>query len=290
MILKKCFNAKIIGNSFKSNLLDGAEMTDCDGFVMMNSFLKNKRNGLVLEAIEESNEAKIFKNIFDENYKNGIDIRGDNNYAIVSQNAQISSNYLNGIYVHQLASPEIKYNNIYSNYHHGILVENNSYAEITDNKIYENIRTNVSFGGLLSEKTKILNNEIFKSRNEGIYIAEAKGGEIGNNKIYDNNEGIVLINCRDTFIYCNQIYKNMRTGIILSDFSTATLLKNEIFENLFIGLLIRDESQGRFKDNLIRQNVIQFYLSKNCLNQKNYIMKLNDIQGRYELADYCNIF
>ena len=63
-----------------------------------------------------------------------------------------------------------------------------------------------------------------------------------------------------------------------------------IYENCFIGLLVRDSSQGRFKDNLIRQNVIQFYLSKDCLNQKKYIIKLNDVQGRHEVADYCSVF
>ena len=290
MILKKCFNAKIIGNLFISNLLDGAELTDCDGFVMMNNFEKNKRNGLVLEAIEESNEAKIFKNKFDENYKNGIDILGNNNKCFINQNDQISGNYLNGIYVHNLATPEIKFNKIFQNYHHGILVENNSSAVIEQNKIYENLRTNISFGGLLTNNTRILENEIYNSRNEGIYIVDAEGGEIGNNKIYNNNEGMILIRCKDVFIYCNEIYKNMRTAILLSDQSTATLLKNEIYENYFIGLLVRDSSQGRFKDNLIRQNVIQFYLSKDCLNQRKYIKKLNDVQGRYEVADYCSIF
>ena len=82
----------------------------------------------------------------------------------------------------------------------------------------------------------------------------------------------------------------MRTAILLSDRSTATLLKNEIYENYFIGLLVRDNSEGRFKDNLIRQNVIQFYLSKDCLNQKNYVKRLNDVQGRFEVADYCSVF
>lgn len=290
MILKKCFNAKIIGNLFISNLLDGADLTDCDGFIMMNNFEKNKRNGLVLEAIEESNEAKIFKNRFDENYKNGIDIKGKNNICVINQNDQISGNYLNGIYVHNLANPEIKYNKIYQNYHHGILVENNSSAQIEQNKIYENLRTNISFGGKLTNQTKILENEIYNSRNEGIYIVDADGGEIGNNKIYNNNEGLILIRCKDIFIYNNEIYKNMRTAILLSDKSTATLLKNEIYENYFIGLLIRDSSQGRFKDNVLRQNVIQYYLSKECLIQRRYINKLNDVQGRYEVADYCSVF
>ena len=290
MILKKCFNAKIIGNLFISNLLDGAELTDCDGFVMMNNFEKNKRNGLVLEAIEESNEAKIFKNKFDENYKNGIDILGNNNKCFINQNDQISGNYLNGIYVHNEARPEIKFNKIFQNYHHGILVESNSSALIEQNKIYENLRTNIAFGGQLTRNTRIIENEIYNSRNEGIYVVDADGGEIGNNKIYNNNEGMILIRCRDVFIYCNEFYKNMRTAILLSDQSTATLLKNEIYENYFIGLLVRDQSEGRFKDNLIRQNVIQFYLSKECLNQRKYIKKLNDVQGRYEVADYCSIF
>ena len=290
MILKKCFNAKIIGNLFISNLLDGAELTDCDGFVMMNNFEKNKRNGLVLEAIEESNETKIFKNKFDENYKNGIDILGNNNKCFINQNDQISGNYLNGIYVHNLATPEIKFNKIYQNYHHGILVENNSSGLIEQNKIYENLRTNIAFGGALTHNTRIIENEIYNSRNEGIYIVDAEGGEIGNNKIYNNNDGMILIRCKNVFIYCNEIYKNMRTAILLSDQSTAVLLKNEIYENYFIGLLVRDSSQGRFKDNLIRQNVIQFYLSKECLNQRKYIKKLNDVQGRYEVADYCSIF
>ena len=290
MILKKCFNAKIIGNLFISNILDGAELTDCDGFVMMNNFEKNKRNGLVLEAIEESNETKIFKNKFDENYKNGIDILGNNNKCFINQNDQISGNYLNGIYVHNLATPEIKFNKIFQNYHHGILVENNSSALIEQNKIYENLRTNIAFGGALTHNTRIIENEIYNSRNEGIYIVDAEGGEIGNNKIYNNNDGMILIRCKNVFIYCNEIYKNMRTAILLSDQSTTILLKNEIYENYFIGLLIRDSSQGRFKDNLIRQNVIQFYLSKDCLNQRKYIKQLNDVQGRYEIADYCSIF
>ena len=217
LILTKCFNASVIGNKFFSNILNGATLTDCDGFVMMNNFIKNKGTGLVLEAIEESNEAKIFKNFFDENYKNGIDIRGKNNNSIISQNSKIANNYLNGIYVHNEASPEIKYNDIFENNHHGILIESNSYAEVSSNKIFGNIKTNVAFGGKLSSKVKITSNEIYNSRNEGIYIVEADGGEVARNKVYDNNEGIVLINCVGTLIHHNEIYHNMRTGVLVSD-------------------------------------------------------------------------
>ena len=290
LILTKCFNASVIGNKFFSNILNGATLTDCDGFVMMNNFIKNKGTGLVLISIEESNEAKIFKNFFDENYKNGIEIIGKNNFSIISQNSKIASNYLNGIYVHNEASPEIKYNDIFENNHHGILIESNSYAQVSSNKIYGNIKTNVAFGGKLSSKVKITNNEIYNSRNEGVYIVEADGGEVARNRIYDNNEGIVLINCVGTLIHHNEILHNMRTGVLVSDESICTFLKNDLIENYFIGLLIRDNSTGSYRGNTMRQNVIQFYVSKECLKLKEVIVRHNNVEGRFETADYCNIF
>ena len=200
LILKKCFNASIIGNKFYSNLLNGADLTDFDGFIMMNNFYKNKGTGLLLETVEESNEAKIFNNFFDENYQNGIEITGKNNYSIISQNSKICNNYLNGIYVHDLANPEIKYNKIYNNSHHGILIESNSCADVNLNEIHHNVRTNIAFGGKMTNKTHITNNEIYSSRNEGVYVVEADGGEIGKNNIYDNNDGIVLIKCTEIYI------------------------------------------------------------------------------------------
>lgn len=290
LILKKCFNASVIGNKFNSNLLNGAILTDCDGFIMMNEFVKNKGTGLIIEAVEESNECKIFKNIVVENYKNGIEILGDHNTTLISQNSIISNNYLNGIYVHDLATPQIKNNNIYENNHHGILIESNSYAEVTNNKIYSNVRTNISFGGKLSENTKVIENEISKARNEGIYIIEANGGCVTNNKIFDNNEGIVLIKCDNILINENEIYNNARAGVLLSDMSNPIFIDNQLVENYFIGILIRDASKGKIEKNLMRQNVIQFYLSQNCLKMKKYLLDNNTIEGRYDCADYCCIF
>lgn len=290
LILKKCFNASVIGNKFNSNLLNGAVLTDCDGFVMMNEFLKNKGSGLIVEAVEETNGCKIFKNIIIENYKNGIDIRGENNTALISQNAQICHNYLNGIYVHDQSHPQIKNNNLYNNNHHGILIESNSSADVFSNKIYGNVRTNISFGGKLSERTKICENEISQARNEGIYVIEANGGKISHNKIFDNNEGIVLIKCEGTEINNNEIYNNARAGVLLSDMSTPNFINNQLYENYFIGILFRDASKGKIEGNQMRQNVIQFYLSKNCLKMKKSILDNNNVEGRYDCADYCSIF
>ena len=40
----------------------------------------------------------------------------------------------------------------------------------------------------------------------------------------------------------------------------------------------------------MRQNVIQFYVSKECLKLKDSIVRHNNVEGRFETADYCNIF
>ena len=290
LILKKCFNASIIGNKFYSNLLNGADLTDFDGFIMMNNFYKNKGTGLLLETVEESNEAKIFNNFFDENYQNGIEITGKNNYSIISQNSKICNNYLNGIYVHDLANPEIKYNKIYNNSHHGILIESNSCADVNLNEIHHNVRTNIAFGGKMTNKTHITNNEIYSSRNEGVYVVEADGGEIGKNNIYDNNDGIVLIKCTEIYIHRNKIHNNIRTGTLLSDMSSSIFVDNEVTDNDFIGLMIRDEGKGQFRDNFFKQNSIQFYISKNCLNLEKQLKEQNNVDGRYEKADKCLIF
>lgn len=82
----------------------------------------------------------------------------------------------------------------------------------------------------------------------------------------------------------------MRTGVLISDMSTTTFVNNQIIENYFIGILIRDNSNGAFRDNFVKQNVIQFYLSKDCLKLKDNFRKNNTVERMYETAEKCVIF
>jgi hypothetical protein len=54
--------------------------------------------------------------------------------------------------------------------------------------------------------------------------------------------------------------------------------------------MIRDEGKGQFRDNFFKQNSIQFYISKNCLNLEKQLKEQNNVDGRYEKADKCLIF
>ena len=284
-----CFNLNIIGNKIFENLLNGCELTDCTGLVMLNSFYKNKGAGAMFEATEgEIFDAKIFKNTVYENFLNGLEVRGYNNFANISQNDKIGNNYLSGIFVHEKASPKILHNTIHDNMHQGLLIVSNSHAHVEGNKIFKNYKANIAFGGLLLENTKIINNEIYASRSEGIFVIEAKGGLIARNKIYKNNDGIILIKCQDIELSENEVYNNIRCGILISDMSTPKLFSNKIFENNFLGVFIRDASEGEYEGNELVKNISQLYLSANCKNLMNSFKKKNRIEGRTDTAASCS--
>ena len=48
-----CNKIYIAGNKMNENLTDGGHFINCDGIVMLNSFIKNKGNGIIVETIEE---------------------------------------------------------------------------------------------------------------------------------------------------------------------------------------------------------------------------------------------
>jgi len=208
--------------------------------------------------------AKIFKNIVENNYLSGILIKGENNNARVYQNKKICKNYLNGIQVSEKATPKIFDNVIDSNLNHGILINSGSSATIEKNIIFENQKSNIAFGGKLSEKTTISGNKIHGSKNEGIYVCQSSGGIIRKNEIHSNNDGIVISNCNSLDVGENNIYGNIRCGILISSKSHPSIIKNNIHDNDLIGMFIRDESTGEYINNEIKKNVTQLYLSKNC--------------------------
>lgn len=284
-----CFNLNVIGNKFIENLLNGAELIDCSGLVMLNYFFKNKGAGALLETEEETFDAKIFKNTFHENFLNGIVVKGVNNFANISQNDKIGNNYLSGIYVCDKASPKIIGNTIFENMHQGVLVVSDSQAHIEGNKIFSNIKANIAFGGKLAENTRIINNELYNSRSEGIFIIESRGGLIARNKIYENNDGIIFIKSDNVEVSENDIFKNVRCGILVSDKSNPKLFSNKLLENQFLGLFIRDESGGEYEGNEFSKNISQFYLSANCKKLLAIIQQKNKVEGRFDVANKCHI-
>lgn len=279
-----------IGNKINENLLNGAQLINCDGLIMLNSFFKNKSNGLLIESQEERPVLiKIMKNTICENYQNGIVLMGNNNTAQIFQNDRISYNNLAGIHISHKAHPTIKENKIFENMNQGILIVSGASSIIESNEIFQNIKANIAFGGELVEKTKIMDNKIYGSRNEGIFIIKGKGGIITRNEIYENNDGVIVVSCESPEISYNNIYKNLRTGILLSDKSKVKVIGNQIHNNQFLGLFMRQQSEGEILNNDINHNISQLYLSKDCKHQLNYLQKRNSIDGRIDIASTCNI-
>ena len=168
--IENCCNLSMIKNRFYENIYNGGEIVDCEGLVMLNEFVKNGENGLLVNAFIRKTEVKISKNTFCENEFNGLLINGRYNNCIVQGNGKITGNMKSGICVNGLAFPVIKQNHIYSNLHQGILVCDDACASIEENKINNNLKANVAFGGETGHMTRIIDNDIYRSRSEGIFI------------------------------------------------------------------------------------------------------------------------
>lgn len=282
-------NLSLIGNKIIENLLDGASLINCDGLIILNSFFKNKFCGLKMETNENRQFfCKVMKNTVCENYQNGIMIRGYYNNPLLMHNDRIAYNNLAGISVSDKASPTIKENKIFENMNQGILVVSESSALIDSNEIYKNIKANIAFGGYHAEKTRICGNKIWGSRNEGIFLIKGVGGVITRNEIYDNNDGIISVSSKPEISY-NNIYNNIRTGVLVSDKSTIKLIGNTIHDNQFLGLFIRDKSDGDILNNDMNLNISQLYLSTDCSHLLKDIKKRNNISGRIDVDSNCNI-
>ncbi len=282
-------NLSLIGNKIIENLHDGALLVNCNGLIILNSFFKNKHNGLKIETLQNQEiTCKIMKNTVCENYLNGIAVKGVHNNPIIMNNERIAYNNLAGIHVSEKANPTIKDNKVFENMNQGVLLVTDSSACIENNEVFKNIKANIAFGGLLAEKTKIISNKIWGSRNEGIFLIKGAGGLISKNEIYDNNDGVIVVNSKPDISY-NNIYNNIRTGVLISDKSDVKLIGNTIHDNQFLGLFIRDKSEGEISNNDMNLNISQLYLSTDCSQLLKGIKERNNITGRVDVASNCNI-
>ena len=244
--VENCCNLSLTKNRFYENIYNGGEVVDCEGLVMLNEFVKNGENGLLVNAFIRSTEVKVTKNTFCENEFNGLLINGRFNNCIVQGNGKITGNMKSGICVNGLAFPIIKQNEIYSNLHQGILVCDDACASIEENKIYRNLKANVAFGGETGFMTRVVNNEIYRGRCEGIFVIDSEGGLIVRNKIFENNDGIVLFNAKKIEVSENEIMNNVRSGCLIGAQSEPKMFENQVKENKFIGIMFRDGSKGRY--------------------------------------------
>ena len=288
--IENCLNLSMIKNRFYENVFNGGEVVDCEGLIMLNEFVKNGENGLLVNAFIRKTEVKVTKNTFCENAFNGLLINGRFNNCIVQGNGKITGNMKSGISVNGLAFPIIKDNRIYNNLHQGILVCDDASASIEENKIHNNLKANIAFGGETGVLTRIINNEIYRGRSEGIFCIDSNGGLIARNKIFENNDGIVLFNAKGIEVSENDIIKNIRRGCLVGAESEPKMFQNQVKENKFIGIMFRDSSKGDYFDNIIEHNPTQCYYTNSCKDLIDLHQEKNKITGRIDTETGCNIF
>ena len=265
--IENCCNLSMIKNRFYENIYNGGEIIDCEGLVMLNEFVKNGENGLLVNAFIRKTEVKISKNTFCENEFNGLLINGRFNNCIVQGNVKITGNMKSGICVNGLAFPVIK-----------------------QNKIYSNLKANVAFGGETGLMTRVINNDIYRARSEGIFVIDSAGGLIARNRIFENNDGIVLFNAKNIEVSENDIMNNVRSGCLIGAESEPKMFQNQVKENKFIGIMFRDGSKGEYFNNIIENNPTQCYYTNSCKDLIDTLEEKNKINGRIDTETGCNIF
>ena len=288
--IENCCNLSMIKNRFYENIYNGGEIVDCEGLVMLNEFVKNGENGLLVNAFIRKTEVKISKNTFCENEFNGLLVNGRYNNCIVQGNGKITGNMKSGICVNGLAFPIIKQNKIYCNLHQGVLVCDDACASIEENKIYSNLKANVAFGGETGLMTRVIDNEIYRARSEGIFCIDSTGGIIARNKIFENNDGIVLFNAKNIEVSENDIMNNVRSGCLIGAESEPKMFRNQVKDNKFIGIMFRDGSKGEYYDNIIESNPTQCYYTNSCKDLIDIQLEKNQINGRTDTETRCVIF
>ena len=288
--VENCRNLSLTKNRFYENIYNGGEVIDCEGLVLLNEFVKNGENGLLVNAFIRSTEIKVSKNTFCENEFNGLLINGRFNNCMVQGNTKITGNMKSGICVNGLAFPVIKQNTIYSNLHQGILVCDDASASIEENKIYRNLKANVAFGGETGFMTRVVNNDIYWGRCEGIFCIDTEGGLIVRNRIFENNDGIVLFNAKKIEVSENEIMNNVRSGCLIGAQSEPKMFENQVKDNKFIGIMFRDGSKGVYENNIIENNPTQCYYTNSCKNLIDKKKEKNKINGRIDTETRCVIF
>ena len=288
--IENCCNLSMIKNRFYENIYNGGEIVDCEGLVMLNEFVKNGENGLLVNAFIRKTEVKISKNTFCENEFNGLLINGRYNNCIVQGNGKITGNMKSGICVNGLAFPIIKQNKIYCNLHQGVLVCDDACASIEENKIYSNLKANVAFGGETGLMTRVINNDIYRARSEGVFCIDSTGGIIARNRIFENNDGIVLFNAKNIEVSENDIMNNVRSGCLIGAESEPKMFRNQVKENKFIGIMFRDGSKGEYFNNIIENNPTQCYYTNSCKDLIDAQEENNKIVGRTDTETRCIIF
>ena len=288
--IENCCNLSLTKNRFYENIYNGGEVVDCEGLVMLNEFVKNGENGLLVNAFIRKTEVKISKNTFCENEFNGLLINGRYNNCIVQGNGKITGNMKSGICVNGLAFPIIKQNKVYCNLYQGILVCDDACASIEENKIYSNLKANVAFGGETGLMTRVIGNEIYRARSEGIFCIDSTGGIIARNKIFENNDGIVLFNAKNIEVSENDIMRNVRSGCLIGAESEPKMFRNQVKENKFIGIMFRDGSKGEYYNNIIENNPTQCYYTNSCKDLEDTQKENNTITGRTDNETRCIIF
>ncbi len=291
----------------KNNLISD-NIFDKDGFLIRgeyeNSIANNTINGKPLVYLLDKSDIIIDNagqvilincdNITIQNQKFfsiviGIDLQYSHNCFIL--NNTISSNSMQGIYLHDANNNTISNNTIQNNNYEGIHL-GGFHNSITDNIINHN-----SYGIRISSDNNIIIGNIISSNYAGIFSWITHNNIISGNTITNNDDGIRFegtshVRGNNNTIIGNIISSNDEDGIDLSYYSNNTIMGNTVTDNEQ-GMDLYQSEGSIIINNTISNNQyngFQLYRSSKNLLKNNNMQNNNPnfmVEG-YTLEEFYN--
>ena len=198
-------------------------------FVMSSSLVTKHLNGGILLHSNSRARSTLSNTTIQGNSMFGLEISGEDSSPLINQ-CLFSHNEGMAIKVSKHSKPQIRENQIKYN-EMGICVTN------ADPVIYGNI-IRYNFG-------------------DGVRLMEECMARLEGNQIYENENGVLCSgrDCQPTIEGNLQISHNRMVGVRIDGMAFPTLIKNEIFENVRQGILIVHNSNAKIEKNHIYRNL-----------------------------------
>jgi len=238
--------------------------------------------------VNRSDYVKILDNYVSRGLGRGVQLNGNAQYCIVSNNI-ICSNDKEGFRNTASAAfnNTIISNKIFNNLD-GMFLRNIKYNKFLGNSIYNNSARGIECQQL-SFSNVFAGNNIYANTNDGIRLFRGPYWNIvSNNKIHENhNDGIEISgdanNSYSNRIVNNNIYGNTNSGILLSRGFSEYIGGNSVSMNGVHGIDIAKDTNYINKDHIIEDNVVYQNASQGIR-----IQGARDIQIMYSNRVYMN--
>lgn len=226
-------------------------------FILRNCMVTGTDAGNAAIRLENVTNGYLYNNTVEDNGQNGIVLRDNSDYNMVTNNTATGNNCGFHVFVGS-DNNTLSYNIANNNTQHGIYLQNNC----DNNTLISNTATGNGAEGIHlsnSHDTTLTDNTANENTGQGITIISSDGIRLLYNTAIDNDwDGFYIYHSDNNFLIGNIVSYNDDDGMTFMECHNNTLVGNTVVENAHDGLYFWG-TMGNCKGNAVFQN----FISKN---------------------------